>query len=98
MSIDFYQYSSIVIDFHRYCRFFLSELSFATHHAEGLATVTDKATDFLLQEKYFTYRYSKPTLMVPFHNTLYQYHIHIRPDTHAAACPGSKSEIEGILF
>ena len=76
VSIDFYQFSSTVIDFHRYYRFFLSELSFATHHAEGLAM----ATDFLLQEKYFTYRYySKPTLMVPFHSTHYvTCHIHIQ--------------------
>ena len=93
-----YRFLSVLIDFidfHRYYRFFLFELSFATHHAEGLATVNDQATDFLVQEKYFTYRYSKPTLMVPFHNTHYQYHIHIRPDAHAvyAASPGSKLKL-----
>ena len=39
---------------------------------------------------------SKPTLMVPFHSTLYQYHIHIRLDTHAVYAASLK--IEGILF
>lgn len=68
-----YPFSPISIDFHRYYRIFLSELSFATYHAEGPAM----ATDFLLQEICFTCRYRKPALMVPFHNTLYQYHIHI---------------------
>ena len=52
MLISFHHFSLIFIDFidfHCYYQFFLSELSFATHHAEGLTM----ATDFLLQEIFF---------------------------------------------
>ena len=39
-----------------------------------------------------------PTIMISFHNTLYQYHIHIRSDMHAvyALSPGRNLKIEGI--
>ena len=39
---------------------------------------------------------SKPTLMIPFHSTLYQYHIHSQLDMHAVYA--ARLKIEGIFF
>ena len=36
--------------------------------------------------------------MVPFHNTLYQYHIHIRPDKHAVYVSSPGRSLKIILF
>lgn len=89
MKIDHLQNCEYQVYFHRYYRVFLLELFFATHRAEGLATATD-----FCQEICLPCCYSKPTLVVLFHSTHYQYHIHIPLDMYTvyAASPGSKSK------
>ena len=70
-----------------------SHLNINKVYGENFCLATERETNNTVTETRIN---SKPTLVVPFHNTLYQYLIHSRPDTHAVYTVSLK--IEGILF